>query len=61
MSAPTELPTDPKSIKKLEKDISKERQNEEKIMQSTFRGMYKQEKSEAKASKVRAQFPHCIS
>ncbi|OAX43077.1 hypothetical protein K503DRAFT_233383 [Rhizopogon vinicolor AM-OR11-026] len=52
MSAPTELPADPKPIKKLEKDISKDGKAEEKTMQSTFKDMYKQEKSAAKASKA---------
>lgn len=46
MSAPTKLPVDPAST-------SKEGKAEEKKMQSTFKDMYKHEKSEAKASKVR--------
>ncbi|KAJ8588760.1 hypothetical protein M405DRAFT_792550 [Rhizopogon salebrosus TDB-379] len=52
MSAPAELPAEPASIKKLEKDISKEGKTEEKKMQSILKDMNKQEKSEAKASKA---------
>jgi hypothetical protein len=60
MSAPAELPADPASIKKLEKDISKEGKTEEKSMQSILKDMNKQEKSEAKASKVRALSPKIL-
>jgi hypothetical protein len=60
MSAPAELPADPASIKKFEKDISKEGKTEEKKMQSILKDMNKQEKSEAKASKVRAPSPKIL-
>lgn len=60
MSAPAELPADPASIKKFEKDISKEGKTEEKKMQSILKDMNKQEKSEAKASKVRALSPKIL-
>ncbi|KAG2148076.1 hypothetical protein DEU56DRAFT_784010 [Suillus clintonianus] len=51
MSAPTELHADPQSIKKLEKELSMEAKSEEKILQSAFKHMHKQEKLEAKTSK----------
>jgi len=53
MSAPTELPADPGSMKKLEKEFSMKAKSEEKTLQSAFKDMHKHEKSEAKASKVR--------
>ncbi|KAG1753686.1 uncharacterized protein EDB91DRAFT_1044124 [Suillus paluster] len=57
MSAPTEIPTDPESIKKLEKKISTEAKAEEKKLQSAFTTMHQQERSEAKASKARLLIP----
>jgi len=61
MSAPTELPADPKSVKKLEKNISSVAKAEEKKMQSAFKDMHKQERLEAKASKARGfQPPHYV-
>lgn len=56
MSAPTELPADAESMKKLEKELSMEAKSEEKKIQSAFKDMHKHEKSEAKASKVRRYF-----
>ncbi|KAG2159019.1 uncharacterized protein EDB93DRAFT_1245580 [Suillus bovinus] len=51
MSAPTELPIDAESTKKLEKEFSMEAKSEEKKMQSAFKDMHKHEKLEAKACK----------
>jgi len=53
MSSPTELPVDPESMKKLEKEFSMEAKSEEKKLRSAFKDMHNHEKSEAKASKVR--------
>jgi hypothetical protein len=53
MSSPTEIPIDPESMKKLEKEFSMEAKSEEKKLRSAFKDMHNHEKSETKASKVR--------
>lgn len=51
-STSTELPADPRVVKKMEKDIANEAKADERDYQCALKELKRTEKSEAKASKV---------